>query len=61
MRATETNPIEVSVRDAREAFQIIDDMGVTFFPDGTNVYIVPDPDEWNAVMEAFEEQGIELL
>jgi len=61
MLRPETNPIEVTVRSARKAYDIIKDMNVSFRQESSNVFLVPDSDEWNDVMEMFEEQNIELL
>lgn len=54
------NTIEVSVRDARLAYDLISDTNITFTQDSTNEFAMQDEDEWNEVMEIFEENGVEI-
>jgi len=60
MKEKDTDPIVVSIRDAKRARYIIDDMNVDYFMPASNVFVIPDFDEWDSVVVEFENQEIEL-
>jgi len=60
MVATNLNPIEVSVRDAKAAHELLNDAGFSFENDGSTIFIFTDDEQWNDCMELFENNNIEL-
>ena len=61
MENTIFNPIEVSIRDAQKAFSIAQDSKISFLMPSTTEFVVSSEDDWNDLMERFEEQQVEIL
>lgn len=61
MTSEAINPIKVSVMSVTKAQNIIEYMGFQFATPATNVFQLFDMDEWNDIMELFEENEIDIL
>lgn len=54
------NPIEVTVRDARKAIDLLRGSSISFEQDGSTIFILENEEDWNSTMELFEDNNIEL-